>query len=264
MIRINKGTAQCPMILTTDGVTQTSNDCRLFNISPANYLSGKLTMPHALSSIYRHSTVMDALMVAQRHKCCYCERSRETVELDVEHFRPKAAVQQSIGAEILHPGYYWLAYSWDNLYLSCKRCNTGWKRFLFPLADPAKRARSHKSKYKISDEQPLFIDPGENPRSHVRFRNDAPFPITTKGRITIENLGLLGDERPLLKEARLDRLKDLRIYCEVVNCASQEPSNATLGQVAARARKRLQEFAHPSAEFSSMARDYIRNNLIKV
>ena len=182
----------------------------------------------------------------------------------MEHFRPKGAVKQSRGGEIIHPGYYWLAYNWENLYLSCKKCNTGWKGILFPLADPSKRAQSHKSKYKITDEKPLFVNPGEYPRRHIRFRNDAPYPLTKKGKTTIEELGLLADKRPLLKEARLERLKDLRNYCKVVKYSNEDPTNVRLAKLAARAKKRLKEYAHPSAEFSSMAKDYIKAHLTKL
>jgi hypothetical protein len=41
------------------------------------------------------------------------------------------------------PGYFWLAYVWANLFLACQLCNQSFKKNLFPLADPAKRARSH-------------------------------------------------------------------------------------------------------------------------
>lgn len=260
MIRVVKKFGTCPTVLTTKGTDRTSSVCTLFNKWQAKYLSGKKKMPEVSGSIYRHSTVVDVLMEAQRNKCCYCERCREDVELDVEHYRPKGAVQQHRGGEVIHPGYYWLAYDWDNLFLSCKRCNSKWKSILFPLADPLKRARSHNSTYKVTDERPLFINPGkENPRNHIRFRNDAPYATTKKGQITIEELGLLADKRPSLREARLERLKDLRIYCELLKLADIDPANTDIASVAANARRRLKELSGPSAEFSSMAKDYIKD-----
>jgi len=263
MIRVRKKSGTCPTILTTMGADQTRNDCRVFNTCQAKYLAGNRKMPKVLGTIYRHSTVVDVLMAAQNQKCCYCERCREDVELDVEHYRPKGAVQQERGGEVLHPGYYWLAYRWDNLYLSCKRCNSKWKSILFPLADPLKRARSHRSKFKTTDERPLFVNPGaENPRSHIRFRNDAPYALTSKGRVTIEELGL--DTRPALKESRLKRLKVLRYYCEAIKLSEKNPANAPVAKLAEIAKKHLKEFSNPSAEFSSMAKDFIKDNLIKL
>lgn len=262
MIQVRKKNGTCPTILTTTGADQVLSDCRVFNTCQAKYLSGEWKMPKVLGKIYRHSTVVDVLMAAQRNKCCYCERCREDVELDVEHYRPKGAVQQYRGGEVLHPGYYWLAYHWDNLYLSCKRCNSKWKSILFPLEDPLKRARSHRSKFKITDERPLFVNPSENPRRHIRFRNDAPFALTSRGRVTIEELGL--DNRPALKEARLKRLKSLRYYCKAIKLSRKHPTNAPVAELAETAKKHLRELSHPSAEFSSMAKDYIKDNLIKL
>lgn len=73
---------------------------------------------------------------------------------DVEHFRPKAGWIQNI--EQLHePGYYWLAYEWENLLLSGQRCNQHHKKNFFPLIKPSDRALSHHAD--ASDEQPVFI-----------------------------------------------------------------------------------------------------------
>ena len=59
-------------------------------------------------------------------KCCYCERKRDLKrEPDIEHFRPKAKVTED--AE--HPGYWWLAYDWKNLFFSCRTCNQEFKKF---------------------------------------------------------------------------------------------------------------------------------------
>ncbi|MFN2393801.1 MAG: hypothetical protein ABR566_17795 [Pyrinomonadaceae bacterium] len=213
-------------------------------------------MPNKLNKIYGNRAVKDALMSAQHNKCCYCERSRERGELDVEHYRPKGAVKQSRVEKEIHPGYYWLAYSWDNLYLSCKGCNSGWKTVLFPLANPKKRIRSHGGN--LADEKPLFVNPGiEDPRRHIRYRNDAPYPLTKKGAVTIKELGLLADNRPFLREERLEKLKVLRYYCKVVEYSQKNPGNAELAELAENARKCLAELSHPAAEFSSMAKDFI-------
>jgi len=57
-------------------------------------------------------------------------------------YRPKGAVQQAPGQKKEYPGYYWLAYDWNNLLFICTACNTK-KRELFPLTDSKGRARSH-------------------------------------------------------------------------------------------------------------------------
>jgi len=70
--------------------------------------------------VYGRADVRAALEAVFSHKCAYCESfTTATGPWDVEHFRPKGRVAESAG----HPGYYWLAYTWENLYLSCLFCN---------------------------------------------------------------------------------------------------------------------------------------------
>lgn len=49
---------------------------------------------------YKQSDVKTALKDLYERKCCYCERRKES--FDIEHYRPTSI-------------YYWLSYSWDNL-----------------------------------------------------------------------------------------------------------------------------------------------------
>jgi uncharacterized protein (TIGR02646 family) len=93
------------------------------------------------AAIYGHNTVKNALIAAQHGKCCFCERKTGN-DGDVEHLRPKSGWRQTAGGRLNRPGY-WLAYRWDNLFLSCSACNQRHKRDLFPLVDAAKRAKIH-------------------------------------------------------------------------------------------------------------------------
>jgi len=55
-----------------------------------------------------------------KRKCAYCESKYDAVAArDVEHYRPKGAVAKAAG----HPGYWWLAATWENLLPSCPACN---------------------------------------------------------------------------------------------------------------------------------------------
>ena len=140
-----------------------------------------------------------ALMTMHHHKCCYCETSLFTsAYLHVEHFRPKSAVRQSRDHEQEYPGYFWMKYSWQNLLLACFDCNSGHKGTLFPLEDPARRARSHKDD--LSAEHPVFIGPSlEDPREHISFVNGYPKGLSERGCQTIKLLGL---RRTKLEEQR--------------------------------------------------------------
>lgn len=210
MIRIVKP-ANPPKILTTKGAEQTQNDCLAYDNNPAEYRSGERKFA-ADRRLYGAKSVKDTLMDAQHKKCCYCETMLPPASYgDVEHYRPKGAVQQDPGQHEEYPGYYWLAYDWNNLLVSCTPCNLR-KRTLFPLMDPHARVRSHHEN--LEAEQPLFIHPAmEDPRHHIRFRREAPEPFTPRGRVTIERLGL---RHTKLEEERRERLATLERYRETI------------------------------------------------
>ena len=87
---------------------------------------------------------------------------------DVEHFRPKGGYKQRRRGPARRPGYYWLAYDWDNLFYSCQLCNQRFKRNLFPLRDGRRRARSHT--HRLDKEEPLLVDPAEqDPSKYIGF-----------------------------------------------------------------------------------------------
>ena len=70
----------------------------------------------------------DRFLAATHKKCAYCESKVGPTERkgDVEHYRPKSRTRDvngklvkimRNGVEVNHPGYYWLAYDWNNLLL---------------------------------------------------------------------------------------------------------------------------------------------------
>jgi uncharacterized protein (TIGR02646 family) len=122
-------------------------------------------------TVYAEHSVKDALIAMQHAKCAFCEAKPLHVSSgDVEHFRPKAAVRQSETSGLERPGYFWLAYEWENLLFACERCNRRHKRNLFPLVDPTMRARGPSGD--LAQEQPVFIDPSaEDPTPHITFRD---------------------------------------------------------------------------------------------
>ncbi len=147
--------------------------------------------------------------------CAYCETKLDNARQPghAEHFRPKAAVRvkiaaadgavqlqdaqtlDPIGNRIVHPGYFWLAYCWENLLPSCNNCNTGQgKNNQFPVlkahvllrAVAAADLPGYKSRYIASvkwpgyyylgpqeleaDEDRLLLHPYfDDPREHIAF-----------------------------------------------------------------------------------------------
>jgi uncharacterized protein (TIGR02646 family) len=256
MIRISKPTA-APAVLLTEGKNARRANSRSYSLNPRAFQSGTKKFSFR-ERIYAAPEVKVALDAAQHGKCCFCERLIKG-ESDVEHFRPKRGWQQQRGGRQNCPGYYWLAYEWENLYLSCGPCNSRFKRNLFPLENPSRRAKSHRDDSRL--ENPLFIDPGnDDPAEHISFRSEIPYALSgsRKGKHTLEALRL--GERPGLNEARLQRLKLLKRLSQIVVLAETQPNNAPLQAEAALARAALAGSVDSSSEFAAAARAAIASS----
>ena len=138
---------------------------------------------HKAGALYRDDDLRRALEELFQRKCAYCESRLGTVgPEDVEHYRPHGAVAERRD----HPGYYWLAYSWENLYPACIYCNQRrrdrptWhepisgpiagKATSFPLEDESRRALSPEDD--LDRERPLLLAPclpGVDPEQHFRY-----------------------------------------------------------------------------------------------
>ena len=250
MIKIDKP-AQAPEILSRQGKRRRRTYCANFDKHEAEYRACRRTFPFD-PQIYAHETVKAALVLAHHGKCCFCEIKIGT-EGDVEHFRPKAGCQSSASGPLLRPGYYWLAYEWDNLLLACKSCNQLWKKNLFPLLNENDRARCHKDDLLLED--PLLINPAEtDPQDFISFREEIAFPVdgNVKGKITIAVLGL---NRPNLWEKRRDRLAQT---ARVHNLVDLLQKKATLDsqerEILKDAKAFLAQTTKGEAEFAGMAR----------
>lgn len=191
------------------------------------------------SNLYGHKTVKEALILVQHGKCCFCESDVQHIAHgDVEHFRPKGGIQINESAPLSQPGYYWLAYDFDNLFFSCQICNQSYKKNFFPLVDEAKRVRSHRDAAKIKDEAPLIVNPGlDQPPEHIFFNREIPVGIDEKGALTIRRTGL--DRDNLNKH----RLKYLILLERLAHHAKDGDRDSLL---------LLKEAAQPNQEYSLM------------
>jgi uncharacterized protein (TIGR02646 family) len=207
-------------------------------------------------SLYGAAGVKRALKKAQHGKCCYCE-GRITAHSpgDVEHFRPKTAVQQRRGLRLDYPGYYWLAYRWENLLFACDICNRSKKRSLFPLRDPALRCTN--PTHPPGQEDALLVHPADDePRDHIRFGLAVPIGQTDEGRMTIDVLGL---KRGELKRERVSRLKRTRALLDLAKLAAKHDDQPEL----MKAMRKLKQLTLPKAPFSSMVIDYLERHSIR-
>lgn len=251
MIRLERPLV-VPKRLLTKGQSRADQHRAEYDANRAKFRSGEWTFLFE-EKVYSAVDVKRRLAKMHNCKCCYCERKLPLERLAVEHFRPKGAVQQSVDHKMEKPGYFWLAYWWDNLLLSCNRCNTSNKRNLFPLLNPTKRARP--PHYKVEDEKPLFIDPVcQDPRRHIKFVGDAPVGRTKKGRETIQGLGLAKSD---LREERSASLLLIDARMVAIDVASKHPGDRDLQTKAEEAGKFLDLAVKPHAEFSSMVIDYL-------
>jgi hypothetical protein len=71
-------------------------------------------------NIYASDTVKAALRRLFSNKCAFCE-SPLLKGGEVLHWRPTSRAAQLKG-EVAPHHYWWLAYDWNNLYLSCIGC----------------------------------------------------------------------------------------------------------------------------------------------
>jgi uncharacterized protein (TIGR02646 family) len=249
MIRVAKPNP-APAILRNRGNATTEANNAAFDAEPDAYRDGTRRFSFD-GSLYGAKSVKNALIKAQHGKCAFCESKTTHIAYgDVEHFRPKGGARQSAGEPMALPGYYWLAYAWENLFLACTLCNQRFKQNLFPLADPDRRARNHRED--VGAEAPLFLDPARDaPEEFIGFREEIAFPINDdpRGRATIEALGL---NRPALTERRRDRYQMLRALHDLLQLSAPDSGEA----LAARAL--LEAAVGTDAEYANVARHLLR------
>jgi hypothetical protein len=172
-------------------------------------------------------------------KCAYCEDNIVGSHRgDIEHFRPKAAVTNEIdepvflqdqhnkpsqdknGQPLLHPGYYWLAYDWQNLLPSCTVCNQATivgdkkigKHNRFPVVGQHAQVPNE-----VDAECPLLINPAslqddDDPSKHlaIDLATGLMIPLSGRGQMCIEILGL--NLRDHLVKGRKRAIREARLF----------------------------------------------------
>jgi uncharacterized protein (TIGR02646 family) len=156
------------------------------------------------NKVFAHKTVKEQMMEDQHRKCAYCEQYKNGDFGCVEHYRPKGGYDLGSGAPLQQPGYYWLAYDWQNLLFSCSECNTSYKRNHFPLVNENARDIEHRD---ITNEEPAIINPvTTDPRDHIEFSEFIIRPKMVDGQESIQGKTTIGvfrlNDRKDLKERR--------------------------------------------------------------
>jgi uncharacterized protein (TIGR02646 family) len=261
MIRVNRPAV--PATLATRGPAATIDLCSAYSAAPADYESGSAKFDFD-NGIYSADDVKQALRGAQHDKCSFCEAKVPHVcPGDIEHFRPKAAVQETEAGPLVRPGYYWLAYEWTNLLFCCELCNRRAKRNYFPLRYNSRRANNPSDS--LTNETAVFINPAdENPADHLRFKGATVYPRTKRGDVTWRALEL---NRTELFERRLDVLEKLRVLLENHRDRAREIKKARAQgrqprkkavELARDIQRLLTAWQEDSAEYAAMVRAYLR------
>jgi uncharacterized protein (TIGR02646 family) len=247
MIRINKKIGSAiPDVLRVKGTKRVEKYVEDYNNGLREF--------DFVAEIYGHSEVKRSLEKLQDYKCCFCESNVSAISHgDVEHYRPKAGWVQG-DEPINKPGYFWLAYDWDNLLLSCQICNQKYKKNHFPLITETTRAKKHSDD--ISKEDPYLIHPvNDDPEEHIEFNNEVPKAKngSNRGKVTIEKLGL---DRSLLNEKRRVTFNTVaRLY----KTAKALPNHVSEKQ---EAKNYLLSLQNDDVEYASMLRCFFKKNPI--
>ncbi len=177
MIRVKRGTEPTALARARDKKLKSAVAAH------ASHGPGSKELAAALTG-YDSPGVKTALFLAQNKECVWCERRRDLSSSPIEHYRPKDGAwrhRRDAAAKHVDRGHYWwLTWSWSNLYFACARCNDkGHKANFFRLAPgtsalaaPASTA-SHplaQTYFNLAAETPLLVDPGsEDPMDHIEW-----------------------------------------------------------------------------------------------
>ncbi|MBB1152510.1 hypothetical protein [Amycolatopsis dendrobii] len=205
-------------------------------------------------------------------KCWYTESKNPGSDDDIDHFRPKGRVAE----DDEHEGYYWLAFDWTNLRLSCHRANrprvnpdtgeSSGKADHFPLIDPTKRAYVETDEIRL--EQPTLLDPTnviDVAMLSFDTSGDATLAPIFKGDPTAEkrlddSMRYLHLNWPKFREDRLNVYHNVERLVDRGSSLAPQPSRMYLSSVAGEFRtviRDLVELAKPRSSYSSAACAYI-------
>lgn len=154
------------------------------------------------------------LYARQHGKCAFCEKTLDRSHQPVEHFRPKKEASDLVQGKWVKvtTHYWWLAWTWKNLYFACNDCNGSKRKGIrFPIKQNTQRLAHliapviepiDNIYYNVDAEQRLLVDPrADDPFEHLNWlptnsllsKKDWNWTIEgrdERGRTTVEVLEL--------------------------------------------------------------------------
>jgi len=243
MIRINKGNE--PAILRSEKVRDAFR--KLANEQNLDISSRR---QRVISPRFPNSRALRRELLRESlGKCVYCEQRLDETSVEIDRFRPARGAIDLDGLRS-EDHYFWLAYSWDNLYACCRACNT-LKGARFPVAS----SRVPLSVYGDLDgiEHPLLLNPGRlTSFEHLVFELDGTVTgESIYGNTTIDILGL---NRSELVAARIQHMASLEAGIDPArDCADAAVFAALTRQVFAKYPSRFPPAASAHYLLSSLA-----------
>lgn len=205
-------------------------------------------------------------------KCWYVECKNPGTDDDIDHFRPKSGVKE----DATHPGYFWFAFDWKNLRLSCHRANrprinpdgagTGGKAGHFPLVNPA--ARAFTPAEGKGQEVPALLDPTDpQDVAMLTFQQNGEVALSPqfKGQAAAEakfaaSRLILHLDWPAFREARVVLYNQIeRTVDRLVREAPNDDLNVPPTQAFYDAIRDLKNAMKPDQEYSAAARVYVES-----
>lgn len=192
----------------------------LANTQPNDKPPKKPSIPFKM---YKDDEVKQLLLSVFAGKCAYCESSYSSTQpMDVEHFRPKGAVNE----DSTHPGYYWLAATWTNLLPSCIDCNRQRTHLDVVLEDdkaklgkkdqfPVIGRRAKEPADDLEAEKALLLDPTiEDPAKFLRFDRELGIALPrsktgARRQRALESIRIYGLNRSGLVTDRLHIIRQI-------------------------------------------------------
>ena len=229
--------------------------CRDFDTDPKPFSKGEVKF----NDDFGYQEFRNDLISTIGNKCCYCERPIDNGE--IEHFRPKAGYKNDTSGSLERPGYYWLAYNWDNMLISCGECNDQKRKGnKFPLIDESTRVTDRSMS--IDQENPFYINPAkEDPTLYLSFNLHKIVPVGSSGRgeKVIEDFEL--DKRADLISPREEKLKLFRMSYKITQYDTSKGDFYDQNAID-EAKDIIDRCQSPKEPFSGMIIENLKNSLI--
>ncbi len=263
MIKIkSKKRGTCPPILNNlrqnKIILETNENNRLYDLNPTAY-TDRLIKWDIKSDIYGHTSIKDILRKSQHGKCAFCESNVSSISHgDIEHFRPKKYWVQNDRLGKKGPGYYWLAYDFQNLLFSCQICNQRNKKNYFPIRRNENRCLNHHYSSNLVKEKPFFINPAiENPKFLIKFIGAEAKGIDKnhRGKKTIESLGLNRKGEDGISDLYELRLRNFDLTKNTYWMSNQVPNSELTQDMIDLANELMIKLRNCKSQYSAMIND---------